>query len=251
MNTLRVAIASCWYLLVLSPAAFSQPGVPARELSASVAAAQQPYARALTPHPKLVNGPEYVDYAKRYAVRTGHPFFEWPEVQAGSVYYNEHLFSGVRLAYDTVLDQLVLMPPNSPLTLRLLSEQVQSFTIQGHRFIRLVADSASAKVIHTGFYEVLLDSSAVQVLAKRTKRLQEHINQRVVEAEFSEADKVVLKKDGRYYAIGSRASVVRPFADRAKEMQQFLQAHKLRFNRTQREASAVRLAAYYSGLPPR
>lgn len=251
MNFLRIAVAVCCYLLVRGPVAFGQSVGPARELSAAVAAAQQQYARALVPHPKLVNGPEYVDYAKRYAVRIGHQFFEWPEVQAGSVYYDEHLFSEVRLAYDIVLDQVVLMPPNSPLLLRLLNEQVRAFSMQGHRFVRLVADSASAKVIRTGFYEVLLDSGAVQVLAKRTKHLQEHINQRIVEAEFSEADKVVLKKNGRYYAIGSKASAVRPFADRAREMQPFLQAHKLRFGRAQREASAVQLAVYYSGLPPR
>ena len=54
--------------------------------------------------------------------------------------------------------------------------------------------------------------------------------QQLIDVEFTDADRVFLRKQGRYYLISSKASAVRPLADRAKEMQQYLQAHKLKFN---------------------
>jgi hypothetical protein len=147
-----------------------------------------------------------------------------------------------------VLDQVVLSPPKSPLTLRLINEKVEKFTIGTHHFTRLVADSASRSVIRTGYYEVLLDST-VQVLAKRTKRMQEHISQSYINAEFTQTDKLFMQKAGHYYQVASKSAAMRLFADRSKEMQQYLQGHKLRFNKAQREASIVELAAYYCSLP--
>ena len=145
MSALRITAVAFCYVLALSPAAFSQATAAVQEPAAAIAAARQPYSRALAPNPQLLNGPEYLDYAKRYHARTGHQFFLVPEMQTGSVYYNDHLFTNVQLAYDLVLDQVVLSPPHSPLTLRLIGEKVSDFTISGHHFTRLVADSTSGE----------------------------------------------------------------------------------------------------------
>ncbi|WP_201977683.1 hypothetical protein [Hymenobacter rubidus] len=250
MKAFHVAAIVLGCSLALTRPAFSQVAGADVDLSASVAAAQQPYARAFASHPQLLNGPEYLDYAKRYHARTGHQFFGVPEMQAGSVDYNDHRFANVPLAYDLVLDQVVLSPPNSPLTLRLINEKVQAFSIGSHRFVRLVADSSSGKVIRTGYYEVLVDKP-VQVLAKRTKRMQEHLNQRAIDVEFSSADRLFLCKAGQYYPVSSKSSIVRLFADHSKEVASYLQEHRLRFSRAQREASAVALATYYNTLTVR
>ena len=156
----------------------------------------------------------------------------------------------VQLAYDVVHDQVVLSPPKSPLTLRLINEQVRAFTISGHRFVWLVADSLTGSNMRTSYYEVLLDST-VQVLAKRTKRLQEHIVQPYINVEFTSWDKIFVRKSGRYYPISSKSSVVHLLWDRSKEIQKYLQEHKLHFGKQEREASIVQLVAYYASLPPR
>lgn len=235
-------------LLASGPVALAQMAAPPVDVTATVAAAQQQYSAAFVGHPELYSGPEYLDYAKAYHARTGHQYFLSSEKQPGSVVYNQHTFSNIVLSYDVVLDQVVVSPPQSPLTLRLINEKVMGFTIGSHRFTRLVADSASRSVVRTGYYEVLLDST-VQVLARRSKRKQERINQPFIDVEFTPFDKLFIQKAGRYYPVASKSSAMHLFADHSKQMQKYLQEHKLRFNKEQREASIVQLATYYSSLP--
>lgn len=236
-------------LLALGLPALGQSPAPDALTAAAVTAAQKQYNDSYVGHPLLFNGPEYIDYSKRYHASIGHQFFQVPERRPGSVYYNDHYFQNLRLTYDVVLDQVVLPQPTSPLTLRLINEQVRYFVIDGHRFIRLVDDSIAGGTIRTGYYEVLVDNR-VQVLAKRAKRLQEQINQRAIDAEFVQTDRFFVKKDDVYHPISSKGSVVRLFEDRSKEVQHFLQTHKLSFGKAQFEASVVELALYYCSLPP-
>lgn len=233
-------------LAVSEPAVGQATGTDA----SAMAALQARYSASFAGSPLLYNGPEYLDYAKRYHARVGHQFFLSAEQQAGSVYYNDHLFPALRLAYDVVRDQVVLSPPTSPLTLRLINEKVGSFDVDGHHFIRLVADSLSGGVLRTGYYEVLVDGG-VQVLAKRVKRMQERVVQSHLDVEFTATDKVFIKQAGAYYLVKTKGQALRRFADRAKEMQQFMQAQKLVFRRGRFEAAVVQLARYYGSLPPR
>lgn len=250
MKTVRVAFALFGGLLGLTRPACGQTAAATGGLSAAVEAAQRPYATAFASHSLLLNGPEYLDYTKRYHASTGFQYFLLPEKQAGTLTYNNRLFANLQLAYDVVLDQVVLSPPNSPLLLRLINEKVSGFTLNEHRFVRLVADSASGGVIRTGYYEVLFDGG-LQLLAKRAKNMQERIAQPYINVEFSPVDKLYLYKTGRYYAVASKRSVLRLLADHSKEMQKFSQERKLRFNSAEREGSIAQLVAYYAGLPPR
>lgn len=228
----------------------SQPSStpPARDLTAAVVAAQQQYNASFAGLPQLYNGPEYIDYSQRYKERFGHQFFDVPEPQSGSVDYNGHQFPNIQLAYDVVRDQVVVPVTNSPLTLRLVNEHVRAFTINEHRFVRVVADSSMGPAIGTGHYEVLVDS-CVQVVAKRTKRLHEQLAQRAINAEFVEADRYFIQKAGVYYAVSSKATVVRAFAGHSRELQQFVRAQALKFNKKEFNRSLVRLARYYCSLP--
>jgi hypothetical protein len=248
MKTLRFAALALPGMLAFARPAMAQMAAPPVDVAAAAAAARQHYTSAFISHPELYEGPEYFDYSKPYHTRTGHQFFLSTEPEAGSVAYNQHAFGQVTLNYDIVLDQVVLSPPQSPLTMRLINEKVTAFAIGKHHFTRLVADSASGSVIRTGYYEVLLDN-AVQVLAKRSKRLQERLNQSFIDVEFTQSDKLFIEKAGRYYSVSSKSSAMRLFADRNREMQKYLQDHKLRFNKTGREAAIVALATYYCSLP--
>ncbi|OGX89589.1 hypothetical protein BEN47_06815 [Hymenobacter lapidarius] len=231
--------------------AFAQTAPPDADLSVSIAAAQKQHAAAFTAHSQLLNGPQYLDYSKRYYVSTGHQFFGVPDKQPGSVTYtNQRLFDNLELQYDLVYDQVVLSVPNSALTLRLINEEMQEFTLNNHRFVRLLADSASAGVIRTGYYEMLLDGT-VQVLAKRSKRLQEQVAQHNINVRFTASDKLFMRKDGRYYPVASKGAALRLLADRGKDLQKYLQEHKLKFSKASREASLMQLAGYYAGLVSR
>ncbi|OUJ71634.1 hypothetical protein [Hymenobacter crusticola] len=216
-------------------------------LAASLDALQQQYNSSLAVNPQLYNGPEYVDYAKRYTTTVGHQFFLSPDKHSGSVYYNNHYFAGLQLRYDVVLSQLLIQHATSPFTLKLINENLWQFTIDGHRFTRLVADSSAAS-LPTGFYEVLVDSSTVQLLAKRAKQLEEKIAQGEIQAEFRPIDKLFVRKAGVYYLVNKKRSVTQLFADHSKEVQKYIQDHKLRFKKAQRETDIVLLTRYYAGL---
>ena len=233
-------------LLAGAPArAQTTPGPEAR-LSA-VEALRQEYAAASVNYPYLYNGPEYVDYTRKYHTRTGHQFYLQPDVLTGAANYNDREFANVRLQYDIVRDQVVLSQPGNPLRLRFLDEKVHAFSVDGHRFVRLIADSTSANIIRTGYYELLADGR-VQVLAKRSKTMYEHVNRPYIDVSFSESNRLYMQKAGRYYSVRSKGAALRLFADHNKEVQQYLKEHPLRFNKASRENSVAELTRYYNGL---
>ena len=215
-----------------------------------IAKLQQQYNNSFTNPAELISGPEYVDKTLRYHHREGFPYFLLPDPQPGSVFYHNHAFGNQQLAYDVVLDQVVLQFPGSPFRFRLVNERVRAFTIGDHQFIRLVADSAAGSVIKTGYYEVLTDGN-VQVLARRAKSPQEKRGQQFTDVEFLTVDRLFMKKDGRYYAVGGKKALMRLLAGQSKEkeVQKYVQAHKLKFNKKHLEASAVALARHYNELP--
>ncbi|MBG8553160.1 hypothetical protein [Hymenobacter guriensis] len=236
-------------LLLFAQRAFSQTSAssPVPSLAASISQLQQQYAQAFPINAQLYNGPEYVDFAKRYRQNIGHQFFLSPEKAAGSVYYNDHYFPDLQLVYDILADQVILQQPTNPLRFRLVSEKLREFTIGGHQFIRIETDSANQKVIQTGFYELLVDST-IQVLAKRAKRMQEHVNQREKSLEFVATNKLYLKKSGVFYAVSNRGSVTRLLADRSKEIQKYIRDNKLKFNKSTRESDIIQTARFYNSL---
>jgi hypothetical protein len=250
MKALRVGLAVLTCLLAFNQNAFSQLPLPEADIAASILAANKLYAEAFPVHPQLYNGPEYIDYSKAYHSRLGHQFFLSSEKQPGSVFYNQHVFDNVQLMYDIVLDQVLLSPPQSPLMLSLVNENLGAFYVDGHLFTRLVADSVTKGVIRTGFYEVLLDKS-IQVLAKRAKRKQEHFVQRYIDVEFTAKNALFIKKAGVYYPASRKSAAMRLFSDRGKEMQEYVKDHQLSFKKDQFESTLVQLAGYYSGLLPR
>jgi hypothetical protein len=233
----------CFHRLALAQTA---PAGPAP--SAAVLALTQQYQAAFPVAEQLYNGPEYHDYSKRYLKSVGSQFFASAEKQPGTIYYNNRLFTGIELAYDVVLDQIVLKYPLNPLELQLINERVGGFTLGDHRFIRLVADSDNS-VVSTGYYEVLADNG-VQFLARRKKRLHQQVSQGRTVAEFLTIDELFIKKGQTYYRVGSKGSATRPFADRSKEIQKYVRDNKLKFDKKSREASITQLTQYYSTLPP-
>ncbi|MCR5887850.1 hypothetical protein LRS06_08670 [Hymenobacter sp. J193] len=236
-------------LLLFAQRAFSQTPAPDHTplVAASVSQLQQEYTQAFPINSQLYNGPEYVDFAKRYRQNIGHQFFLSPEKAAGSVHYNDHYFPDLQLVYDILSEQVILQQPTNPLRFRLVSEKLREFSVAGHRFIRIETDSTNQKVVQTGFYEVLEDNT-LQVLAKRAKRMQEHVNQGQKYLEFVETNKLFIKKSGVFYSVSSKGSVTRLLADRSKEIQKYIRDNKLKFNKNTRESDIIQVVRFYNSL---
>lgn len=214
--------------------------------TAAVAPIHQ-YNQALTIPASLYSGPEYIDYARRYFTQSGHQYFLSTEKQIGSIYYNDHLFSNIQLQYDAVLEHIIITHPTSPLTLRLVNEYVNYFTIGNHYFTRIIADSISKKTITTGYYELCIEGSAT-LLAKRAKHLREEFQYSRVNAEFNDENKFYIKKDTTYYRITSKSTLLRSLPDRNKEIQKYLREHKLKFRSKYINESLIEIIRYYNSL---
>ena len=248
MKLLATLPALSFLLMLSSWAASGQPVAPAVAPLPAATALQLAYAQSSVGYPMLYNGPEYGDYTAKYHARNGHPFFLQPDVLPGTLRYNGHDFANLRLQYDLVLDQVVLYQPNGSLRLRLLNEKVQTFSLDKHAFVRLVPDSASAGVVRPGYYEVLANGP-VQVLAQRSKHIQERLNRPFVDAEFVATNRLLMQKDGHYFVVRGKGAALRLLADHAREVQQYLKEQRLRLGGAQLESSLVTLANYYNTLP--
>ena len=123
----KLLLFFCGVLLVPRGVALGQQAPTESRMATDVATIKQQYTTSFAGLPQLYSGPEYLEYAQLYRSRDGHQFFAAPEPQIGSVDYNGHHFTGVRLAYDVVRDQVVLSQPASPLRLRLVNEWVTGF----------------------------------------------------------------------------------------------------------------------------
>lgn len=195
----------------------------------------------------LYNGKEYLDYDKYYL--RGHQFFKSAEEQAGSIYYDNYLYPAVPLRYDVLLDQLVLSPPESSLLFKLANDKVSYFNVHGHSFIRLVVDTLAQSAIRPGFYDLLVDGKT-QVLAKRSKRIQEQATSRGMEGDFLVTDKFFIRKNDAYYPVNLKKSVLALFPAKKKELQKYIRSQRLKFRKTGRETALIKLVHYYNTLPP-
>ena len=244
VTRLTVFLVALIFLSGSAPPAFSQSAAAdSALLQQSVERVYALYRTHMHLQSHLYNGSEYVDYDHYIE---GHQYFESDEWEGGSVHYDGTLYRDVPLLYDVRLDQVVTENLAGPLRIRLVPEKVRYFTLLGHTFVRIVADSTTQGGMRTGFYDQLYDGN-VQVLAKRVKLIHEQITSGRVERDFYERNRYYIRKGGQFYAVKRKGSVLGVFDDRKKELQKFLREQKIRYRKAP-ESAMVQLARQYDVL---
>jgi hypothetical protein len=169
----------------------------------------------------LFNGAETVEYPTHFE---GNPYFGdddyWENAELcydGRVYYH------VPLYYDRAADQVILLHNSQEgFTIKITpnQEKISYFMVQGHRFVNLasVEEESGAK---SGFYDLLYDGS-IKLYAKRKLTTYEVISGNRVVGEFRDRTRFFLWKEGVYYPVKNKASLVKLFKDQKKPYQQFL-----------------------------
>ncbi|UYZ59393.1 hypothetical protein [Hymenobacter latericus] len=248
----NLVLTSCALLLapVCGIGALAQtPAAPADTtlLTAATEHLHRRYREALGSSAALYNGVQYVNYAS--ATAQGHQFFKSKNELRGSVHYDGYEFTDLAMQYDAKLDALLVNSFNSPAKFRLVDERVRHFVIDGHRFVRLVADSASAKVLTTGYYELLFAGGPqLQVLAKHGKDLQTRMGPRLSYQEFTDVDRYYLRKGNAYHPVGSKGSVLAVLHDRKKELKKYAAEQNLKFKKENRATAIAQLVRHYHAL---
>ena len=195
------------------------------------------YSNAISAQSHLYNGSAYTEYISQ---NDENPYFidEWIE---GSVEYDEEFHDNVPLLYDISLDRIVVDNPYSIKKVMLVFEKVAAFTIQDHHFVML-----KNTPLQVGYYELAYDGPS-KVYVRHRKTLQSKAVDYSVVNLFEERKLYYIYKNGTFYSVRGKRSVLKLLEDKKKELKKFIRDNKLQFgNDKARDIS--RLVQYYDQL---
>src|SRR5579859_1618862 len=112
------------------------------------------------PQSPLYNGIEHLAYGPSYK---GMPYFQSRSGSIGSIVYDGSLYTNVRLLYDQVRDQVIVISGDN-YEIGLFMDRVEQFSIYDHHFIHNA----------TGTYDQLC-TGQLTILVKRSKLVTELI----------------------------------------------------------------------------
>ena len=126
--------------------------------------------------------------------------------------------------------------------MELVSEKVERFSLLGHTFIWLEPDTTTKIEIRSGFYDLLYDGQ-LKIIARRSKDLQKVLESTTLTIKFDEKVQYLILKNGTYFSVKNKASVLSALEDRKKDLKQFIARNHINFK--DRENTLIRLAEFY------
>jgi hypothetical protein len=187
---------------------------------------------------RLYNGSEHRDYLSK---NDEHPYFGVDDWVYGYILYDDELYENVPMFYDLSRDKVISEHILNGAKLELVAEKIARFSLSGHTFVRLRKNET--QMISEGFYDLLYDG-ATKVYVRREKLLQEKVESNNIIARFEERNRIFIFKDGIYFPVKKKGSVLDVFSDRKEDLKSFLNKNKIKF-KSDRETATVRLAEFY------
>jgi hypothetical protein len=202
------------------------------------------YHSYLAPEPALYRGPQYLPY--HYLLKSGHPYFS-DSVRTGTIRYAGIVYSDQRLLYDEVYGQVVITDPYGAFKIGLLSERIDSFTIEDHSFIRMT-DSLNPSAPAVGFYEQLY-RGRISLLKREKKTIQEDASlvDEGVRKYIVSGVSYYIRNGKTWYPVNTARGLMAATKDRGREVKRFIRSHKLSMRRD-KENTLIQVAAWYDGL---
>jgi hypothetical protein len=245
-KTYIIPILFCAAVTIFSQNVFGQAvsdSVNTRPVFANV---EDNFYIAIGPQSRLFNGVDYEFYDP--SIKGNGYFLDNAAWNTGTIVYDGYRYKNVPLLYDIYADQVITLAYQSALKIQLLKDRVKSFDLLGHHIIYVEQDAAIPSAPKTGFYDELYGGK-IEVLAKREKSIQ-HTNgfNGAIDSYFSATIDYYLYKNGTYYSISSGGSFLKLLKDKKSDLQQYIRANKLKFNKQQKEQSMAQVAAYYDHI---
>jgi hypothetical protein len=201
----------------------------------------------------LYNGPENAGYNH---LATGNPYFLADEVQNGTVFYDDTYYQNVPMLYDLVQDNVVILQYavnksgaseeyKKIMRQDLVRNKISWFTLPGHEFVRLVADS-SAMGMPEGFYERMYNGK-VKLFVKRSKKYVEEVKGQDLERRYELTTNYYVQQNGKYYSVRSAKSLPGIFKDKKREVNSFYRSNRKKYKRN-KEQLIFEATRYYDQL---
>jgi hypothetical protein len=175
---------------------------------------------------RLYNGTEFT---AAYNSSLGHPFFEQPEPEDGTIFYDGIFYPGLKLNYDIIRDEVIFINQFRNLNVKPAPSKISWFTLRDHLFVHLFDDSNSHNFPGQGFYEEL-HGGEIAAFRKTWKFL--HETSRLDEASrYEQLNTYYVRKQNRYYTIDSKRALIALFKDRKADVAKFIQREGLNFKK--------------------
>jgi len=194
----------------------------------------------------LYNGKQYYMYDSR---EVEHQFFLTEDWAVGSVFYDGQLFGQVPLLYDIVKDEVVVRYRAGFGNVTLQNPKLRSFTLAGHDFMRVEADTGRVEGLRTGFYDQLY-TGKTKVLARRRKDRLQQLSDTKITILFPIKDQLYLYKNDAYQPVRSKNSVLALLPEYRRLLRKQLRKQNLNF-RENREEAIITMATRYDELNKR
>lgn len=185
----------------------------------------------------IYRGPQYVEFLGQ---EDKNPFFGSSDWMDCNVHYDGQWYQ-VPVLYNIVKDELAVLLPNGN-AVQIEKARVSGFDLPDGHFENM----ADNQLKENGFYQVLFDGN-VQVLARRKKQFMEKVTYDGAYYQYLDRDFYLIHKDGTYYTVKGKGSVLKVFANHKKELRKFLSENRISFGAS-KEAALVKMAAYYNSL---
>lgn len=174
---------------------------------------------------RLINGSKHVriESSFRPSDNTGreHPYYslEW---MPGKVLYGGEWYSST-FRYDLSKDKLITPSVLERGQTQLISENIKQFTLGAHNFVHL-----REQQLPEGFYEIIYDGITKAYVRLRKIEETQFRDNRLV-AEFVPKTSYYIQKNGTFYEVKSKRSVLKLLSERKPELKKFLQTQSQPF----------------------
>ncbi len=179
-------------------------------------------------------------------IHDGTYFLQSEDYFTGTVVYNGKRYVDIQLNLNAHLDELYIKIPQYNSNTILLKANVESFTLDSMAFRHILRDKWP-QAPATGYYRVLFSGEKITVL-KKTKKLMNSATpdtDMTVTHVFNESTSYYIVRDGKFYPVNRKASVLRVLRDKRKELSRHIRDQKLGFSKEERDASLASCAVRY------
>ena len=153
--------------------------------------------------------------------------------------YDHTWYKNIPVLYDVYNDAMVSVSGNNLYVLR--PGKLSDLYFLNHHFIYVETEGTDG--LAPGYYDQLYPGRS-KVLVKRSKRINDTKTTEIV---YEDRTDIYVKKDSKYYLVNSKGSLLDIFKNKKKELNQYLDNNKIRYNKD-KEGAVARLAIYYDQI---
>lgn len=178
-------------------------------------------------HLNVYNGKQYLDPDKGVLFDLEkHAYFKSNKFLKGNVVYDNQSYYNTYMQYNLDTEELVISLKSKSATsvFKLITDKINSFDIDGHKFVKVNGFVEKSKVVD-GFQEILLENIHFTLLKRHRKNREKKVKQlgrkRHLYFLFLSSNYYGILIEGAYKKINSKSDIIALFPELKKEIKSY------------------------------